>query len=365
MPPDGVALVSRDQELVAGVRRLCAAAGQELEVVAQQADIRALRRRAAAVLVDAASPDVAGTAAEHADGVSKGSAEVIVLTTSPEALDPWRTAVRVGARQVLTLPEDSRRLVDALALAREGAEPSGRLLCVVGGSGGLGASSLAAALAWAASTSGSRATLVDLDPVGGGADLLLGLERAEGLRWPDLSEARGVVPAGALYERLPLAGQVAVVACGRVSAGTAAGVPPLAAASVVAAARRGMGAVVADLPRWQTEAADAVIGASDVVLAVVAAEVRGVAAAAVTIDRVASLCDDIHVVLRTRQHGRLGAAQISDCLRRPIAATLTVDARVAAAAERGELLASLRRSQLGSVAKDLWARFGVGDDDGA
>jgi secretion/DNA translocation related CpaE-like protein len=317
------------------------------------------------LLVDAASPDVAGNANERACTADERSGDVLVLTTSPESVDPWRVAVRVGASQVLALPDDSRRLLDVLALSREGGGPSGPLLSVVGGSGGLGSSTLAAALAWAASLRNRRATLVDLDPYGGGADLLLGLEQAEGLRWPDLGEARGVVPAAALHDRLPRSGQLAVVSCGRVTGdalGQPSEVPALAAASVLAAARRGMGSVVADLPRWPTEAADAVIGASDSVLAVVPAEVRGIAAAAVTINRLAALCDDVHIVVRTRSQSRLGAAQIGDCLRRPVAATLTVDARLAAAAERGEFAASLARSQTGSVAKDLWARFGTSDD---
>lgn len=361
MPPDVVAIISRDPELIADVRRLCAAAGQELQVVAQHADVHSLRRRVGVLLVDAASPDLADAGPERSPAGNGHVADVIVLTSSPDAVDPWRTAVRSGARQVLTLPDDSRRLLDALALAREGTDSIGPMIAVVNGSGGVGASTFAAALAWAAATGGSRTTLVDLDPWGGGLDLLLALEAGEGLRWPDLTEARGVVPAVALHERLPRVGQLGVVSCGRLPAeGTVrpSDLSAVAATAVVAAARRGDGAVVVDVPRWRTDAADAVLGASDVVFAVVAAEVRGIAAAALTINRVAALCDDVHVVLGSRSHTRLGTSQISDCLRRPVAATLAADSRLAAAADRGEFTAALARSSLGSTAKELWARFG-------
>ena len=45
--------------------------------------------------------------------------------------------------------------------------------------------------------------LVDLDPLGGGLDLLLGAERLAGLRWPDLAGARGRLGGGMLRDALP------------------------------------------------------------------------------------------------------------------------------------------------------------------
>ena len=59
------------------------------------------------------------------------------------------------------------------------------------GSGGVGASTLAAGLAFVAARSGRRTALVDLDPGGGGLDLLVGAERLDGWRWPRLVAARG------------------------------------------------------------------------------------------------------------------------------------------------------------------------------
>src|SRR5438067_1986908 len=57
MPPDAVALVCQDAALTADVRRLCAAVGQDVHVITDQADMRRLRRRLAVLLVDATAPD--------------------------------------------------------------------------------------------------------------------------------------------------------------------------------------------------------------------------------------------------------------------------------------------------------------------
>ncbi len=58
--------------------------------------------------------------------------------------------------------------------------------------GGTGVSTLASGLAWAAARSGIKVGLVELNPSAGGIDLLLGIERKDGWRWPELASARGV-----------------------------------------------------------------------------------------------------------------------------------------------------------------------------
>src|SRR5690349_916184 len=63
----------------------------------------------------------------------------------------------------------------------------GLVLGVVGGSGGVGASSFAAVLA---ATAG-RSLLVDLDVAGGGLDVVLGIEAEAGARWSGLHLAGG------------------------------------------------------------------------------------------------------------------------------------------------------------------------------
>ena len=138
---------------------------------------------------------------------------------------------------------------------------------VVGGSGGAGASTFAAALACAAGSG----FLVDVDPVSGGVDVLLGIESVPGARWSGLQLAGGRLEPMALDSGLPRWGGVRVLA---------ADVAP-SADGVVAAAQAAaeIGPVVFDLGRAPDLARDAAAGLCDLVVAVVTGSVSGIAAA--------------------------------------------------------------------------------------
>ncbi|WP_018157200.1 hypothetical protein [Demetria terragena] len=82
-------------------------------------------------------------------------------------------------------------------------DPRGVSLGLVGASGGLGTSTVAAGLATRAAMAGRDTVLVDLDVGSGGSDLLLGCEREPGPRWGDLAGASGLVDPVALLDRLP------------------------------------------------------------------------------------------------------------------------------------------------------------------
>ncbi|GAA1902820.1 hypothetical protein [Lapillicoccus jejuensis] len=81
----------------------------------------------------------------------------------------------------------------------------GRVVAVTGTSGGAGASALAAAIAVRARLAGRTACLVDLDPWGGGLDVVVGAEQERGLRWPDLGRLAGRADGPALLAALPRA----------------------------------------------------------------------------------------------------------------------------------------------------------------
>lgn len=93
--------------------------------------------------------------------------------------------------------------------------------------GGTGVSTLASGLAWAAARSGIKVGLVELNPSAGGIDLLLGIERKDGWRWPELASARGVTTD--LGSHVPSLDGVEVVSAGRVGVH----VPPAARRAVV------------------------------------------------------------------------------------------------------------------------------------
>jgi len=344
VPADHVALISRDPELTAEVRRLCAVAGRQLVTPTSGGDVARACRAAALVVVDCDEVDTVSSVAAELPG------EVVLVARDLANVDPWRSAVRIGARDVLTLPVDTAQLLDRLALSAEQPGPAGPLLGVVGGRGGAGASTIAIAVAWALAERGRDVTLADFDALGGGLDVALGLERAVGVRWPDLAAARGVVPSAELRERLPRVGGLSVVSASNERTSNAhhrnvAGVA--AALAVVDAARRGGGVVVADLPRWTDETAEAVMARCGVVALVVPADVRSVTAAIGLVRRVRSLCDDVRLVVRADARSRLRERDVAAALDCAPIAVITTDPGLTAAADRGELVASLRRSRLG------------------
>lgn len=89
---------------------------------------------------------------------------------------------------------------------------------VTGARGGAGASTLAAALAATAARAGRLAALVDGAHTGAGVDVLLGIEEEPGLRWADLSEARGEVDPDRLLDLLPQWSGARVLSTDRVRA---------------------------------------------------------------------------------------------------------------------------------------------------
>ena len=138
---------------------------------------------------------------------------------------------------------------------------------VVGGSGGSGASTFAAALACA---SGSG-FLIDVDPVGGGVDVLLGIESTPGARWSGLRLAGGRLDPVAFHEGLPCWRGVSVLAAD--TAPDAEGVRQASEAAAV------LGPVVFDLPRAPGEVRDCAVSLCDLVTVVVLGAVTGIAAA--------------------------------------------------------------------------------------
>ena len=85
---------------------------------------------------------------------------------------------------------------------------TGVVVGVIGGSGGVGASSFASVLAAAAVPS----VLIDLDLAGGGADVLLGIEAVPGARWSGLQLDGGRLDPALLADGLPRWRDVAVLA---------------------------------------------------------------------------------------------------------------------------------------------------------
>ncbi|MGW5851940.1 septum site-determining protein Ssd [Streptomyces sp. NPDC055254] len=373
-------IITEDPLLLDDLLRLCAAAGAEPHVH------HGLPERGAGG-EDAGSPGSdsyagRGAAGGHGDGVGDGgSAGTVGWESAPLVLvgddaarrvrgaprrsgvflvgrdpdDPlvWQRAVEIGAEEVLRLPDAENRLVDRIADVVEGAGRPALTVGVIGGSGGAGASTLACALAVRAARGGERTILIDGDPLGGGMDVLLGGEGAEGLRWPDFAGSRGRVGAGALEESLPELHALRVLSWDR---GDRVVVPPAAMRSVVAAARRRGGVVVVDLPRRVDEAVAEVLAQLDLVLLVVPGELRAVAAAGRVAAGVRMVARDVRVVVRGRCTGGLDAEAVAGLLGAPLAGEVPVEVGLPGRVADGEPPGAQGRGALARFCDGFWRR---------
>lgn len=197
-------------------------------------------------------------------------------------------------------------------------ERTGPVIGVVGGSGGVGASTFAAVLAVVAGPS----LLVDLDCAGGGIDVVLGIEQVPGARWSGLRVAGGNLDPGSLAAGLPRAGICSVLAADVPS------LDPDAVLQVVGAAERA-GPVVVDLPRAAVPERAAALVCCDLVVVLARTDVSGLVAAHATVSALPEL--PLGVVVR---HGEVAAAEAADLVGAPLlgelpalgSAMLTVDA---------------------------------------
>lgn len=343
-------VVTEDEDLLDDLLRLCAAAGTQAEV--SHAPGRQDWAAAPLVLV---GDDSAGRLAAAGQARRGG-----VMLVGRDQDDPgvWERAVAVGAEQVLVLPDAETELVDRIADAAEGAGAQARTVGVVGGRGGAGASTLACALAVTAARAGRRTVLVDADPLGGGLDVLLGGEEAEGLRWPAFASSRGRIAGAALEESLPRLHDLRLLSWDR-GGGEAGTVPvaPEAMRSVLAAARRRGGAVVVDLPRRVDDPVAEALAQVDVGLLVVPAEVRAVAAAHRVAEGVRMVLGDLRVVVRLPARGGLRAEDVADLLGLPLAGELPVEPGLPQAADSGAPPPGARpRTPLARFCTDFWSR---------
>lgn len=170
----------------------------------------------------------------------------------------------------------------------------GHVIAFVPASGGVGASTLAAAVAVRAAAAARRTVAVDLDHLSGRLDVLFGVEQQPGWRWSDLDGVDGAVDGSALGLRLPVAHAVRVLAyerCGTeraISSGTAGTVGRSGEAvdevvgEVIAGLARNHDVTVLDLPR-DLAAVQSVAGLIDVMVLVAGSHLPQIAAAAATL----------------------------------------------------------------------------------
>jgi secretion/DNA translocation related CpaE-like protein len=333
-------VVTADAELLDDVLGVAAAVGVAVDVAVEPGACRPQWTTAPLVLLGSdVAVDLGAAAARIRPGV------VVVGRGGPG--EDEIAATRAGADAVLHLPADEAVLAERLA---DVVEPpgGGRILGVLAGRGGAGASVFAAVTALAAAERGDPAWLVDLDPLGGGADAVLGAELAPGARWEDLDGLTGRVSGRALRAALPAAGGVAVLSCGRRSEDP----EPSAVRAVLGAARRTGGTVAVDLPRHPGAPLDEVLTAADEVLLLVPGEVRAVLAARQLLSRLGRLPAPLRVVVRRTPEG-LPPRQVAHGLGADLAGDYGDEPSVRAALVSGDPRGLVRHTDLGALCRRI------------
>lgn len=316
----GALLATADPQVLDDGLRWCAALGARPEHAADVTAVRRGWRRASVVLI---GHDLA---AELSRAALPRRDHVVIVAPDPDAW--WSAAVALGATAVCR-PADEQRILDVLAAALDG-RAEGCVVSVVGGVGGAGSSTLTVALGLAARRRGLRPLVVDADPLGGGLDLVMGAERAAGLRWDDLGSTRGRVDAGSLAGVLPVHRGVASLSW---TPGSSRDLPD-ATPSVLDAGARGFDLVAVDVPRHLDPHGVDVVGRSVLAVLVVPEEIAAVSAARHVLARLRGCAPATGLVTVARRSG-VGPGAVAEALEMPLLARLRPDRGLRGAVDRG------------------------------
>lgn len=334
------------------IDRVAAAAGARIiHLDPASAPTRKTWLAATAVVVDA---DAARCCA--AAGLPRRPA-VFVCSSGAPAPSVLHDAISVGAQDVLALPDQADQLVRGLGAVADAARDSagGAIVAVLAGRGGAGASVFASALAHQLVCDDDSALLVDLDPWGGGIDLLLGGENLPGLRWPDLAVQSGRLSWPAVRDALPNHRGILVLSGTR----TGHDLPAGALDAVLDASRRGGITAVCDLPRRLTDATCLALEAADLVVLVTQCDVRSCAATTAMLPSVTAVNPSVGLVVRGPAPGGLRPGEIADLTKLPLLAAMRPEPLIAAKLEHTGLRLR-RRSPLTTAARRVASVLAAG-----
>lgn len=338
-----LALVS-DAEVRHEIDQVAAAVGVSVVHLGPTAAVsRKTWSAAAAIVVDL---EAAGRC--RAAVLPRRSAVFLLVGGEPDTA-AFQVAITVGAQQVLSIPSQAAELVRALAAAADlgrAEQRHGEVAAVIAGRGGAGTSLFAAAMAQAA----ADALLIDLDPWGGGIDLLLGSESTAGLRWPDLAVQGGRLSWSAVRDALPRYRGISVLSGTRSEHELVAGTVD----AVIEAGRHGGATVVCDLPRRLTDAVMTALDGADLVVLITQCDVRACAATAAMAPVLSAVNPNIGLVVRGPSPGGLSPADVGEIVGLPVLAAMRPEPLLAEKLERGGVRMGAR-SPLALAARQVLA----------
>ena len=329
--PDSAVIIVAigDEALRAEAVHAAAATSHDVLTVTDPRDIPRSLPGAYAVLVDSLMARVVAAARR----THTAPAPVLFLAADPGPID-YEAALACHAESAFIIPAQVKELLASIAAAGapQEARPGSATIAVVGASGGVGASTFAAALARTQCAADGRALLIDAHPYSGGLDLLLGVEAEPGARWPELTVGDGSIDAADLYRALPSTPDgVAVLSAARSTVADPFRLDKDLLARVVGAAHAGEGICVVDCTP------ETIPDACTHVVIVVAAEVRSAASAAQLLVRLDAARRRCVVVLRQRQWASLSAAEVERIVHGTVLAELPTLRGLTRAVEIGGL----------------------------
>jgi len=235
------------------------------------------------------------------------------------------------------------------------------VVVVMGASGGVGASVLAAAVAVRAGRAGMDVVAVDLSPLGGGLDVTFGVEQEPGVRWADLVALSGAADGSAIVARLPEVDGVPVLSFGR----DGAVVPEVDVVRQVVKALAASGRlVVLDVP-IEGPFLDGVLPLATQLVVVAGCQLRQLAALAVVGRWVQARCDQVGVCLRGDRRVHEIAPLVESAMGLRVIGLLTEDRGLAADLVHGVAPGSGGRGVLVAVADPCLAQAVVRERVGA
>jgi secretion/DNA translocation related CpaE-like protein len=192
--------------------------------------------------------------------------------------------------------------------------------------------------------------LVDLDPVGGGLDVHLGIEGVAGVRWPDLVGAVGEVSGRELASLLPTWNGMAVLSGDRWRPGPA---PPDVVPDVLDGLASSHDLVVLDLDRRDVHGGGPGLARCTTVLVVTPRDLRSVAGVLAMRAVLQSVVADVRLVVVDPAPGGLGVLEVAHVVDLPVAGSVPRDRRVPGLVERGAGPAAAGRGRFGRAVDRL------------